>query len=139
MPTSTVTISGPQRQVFRAMLLDHLSGIGDVALAIEQEDYEAAERLGSDFREDLRLMADLGWEDEDLREADLTMPPAELAPLLRRLRADAEAGLAGSPAERESREEEERLRARYQYVLDTCDGLLVLLERERGDRNGGRS
>lgn len=48
MPTSTVTISGPQRQVFRAMLLDHLSGIGDVALAIEQEDYEAAERLGSD-------------------------------------------------------------------------------------------
>lgn len=60
------------------------------------------------------------------------MPPEDLAEVLTCLRADAEGGLSESKHDRESRETNEATRMRYQYVLDTCEGLLVLLARQRG-------
>jgi hypothetical protein len=128
MPKSTVTISPGQREVFYQLVLDHLSGIGDLALAIEREDFATAERLGTEFAEDLRLIEDLGWGGE-LREADLTMPPEDLAEALTRLRADGEAGLEGSADEREAKQADETARQRYRYAVETCDGLLALLGR----------
>jgi hypothetical protein len=126
MPTSTATISPGQREVFYQLVLDHLSGVGDLQLAIEREDFAAAERLGTEFAEDLRLMEDLGWGGE-LREAELTMPPDELAEVLRRLRSDARKGLDESVDEREAKQADETARQRYRYAVETCDGLLSLL------------
>jgi hypothetical protein len=129
MPSSTVTISGAQRQVFYELVLDHLSGIGDLRIAVENEDFATAERLGIEFGEDLRLMEDLGWDKAFRDDVDLTMPPEDLAEVLTRLRADAEGGLSESEHERESRETDEAARDRYQLALDTCKGLLLLIER----------
>ncbi|HEY8810625.1 MAG TPA: hypothetical protein VIM28_11465, partial [Solirubrobacterales bacterium] len=84
MPT-TVTISGAQRQVFYEMVTDHLSAIGDLRIALQQEDFATAERLGIEFGEDLRLMEDLGWDKEWREDVDLTMPPEDLAEILTRI------------------------------------------------------
>lgn len=57
-----MTISGTQRQVFYEMVLDHLSSVGDLRIAVENEEFATAERLGIEFGEDLRSMEDLGWD-----------------------------------------------------------------------------
>ncbi len=128
MPT-TVTISGAQRQVFYEMVTDHLGAIGDLRIAIQQEDFATAERLGIEFGEDLRLMEDLGWDKEWREDVDLTMAPEDLAEILTRIKSDAEGGLSESKDHRESREAEEEARRCYQLTLDTCNGLLMLLDR----------
>lgn len=123
---STVTISGPQRQAFRLMLLQNLSGIADLWLAFTDGRTATAAQLGRQFGQDLRLMDDLGWGVE-MEEVDLTMAPADLAEVLQRLRADAEGGLREGSHERQVREADEETRARYRFVMDTCQGLLLLL------------
>lgn len=125
---SIVTISGAQRQVLYELILDRLSAVGDLNLLIKQGDYEAAERLATEFAGDLRLMADLGWEKEWRDDVDLTMPADDLAPVLERLRDAAAGGLAESTDEREAREAEEAARCRYLYARETCTGLLLLIE-----------
>lgn len=125
---STITISGGQRQVLYELVLDHLSGIGDLALVLRQEDYATAARLGIEFGGDLRLMNDLGWNKAWREEATLTMGLTDLAPVLHRLQRDAEGGLSESTDEREAREAEEAARCRYRYAAETCKGLLLLLD-----------
>ncbi len=68
------------------------------------EDFATAEQLGVEFGEDLRLMEDLGWDKEWRDDVDLTMAPADLAEILKRLRAEAEGGLKEPEDEREVRE-----------------------------------
>lgn len=128
MPT-TITISGAQRQVFYEMVTDHLGAIGDLRIAIQQEDFAMAERLGIEFGEDLRLMEDLGWGKEWREDADLTMAPEDLAEILTRIRSDAEGGLSESKDHRESRGAEEEAKRCWQLALDACNGLLALLDR----------
>lgn len=130
MPDTTTTISGEQRDALYQLVRDHLGGLNDVWIAMEQnKDFATAERLGREFGRDFRLLDDLGWGENDEREAvELTMPAGELAALLNRLREEAEAGLTGSPPERRSREEDERTDRRLRLVVDTCEGLLVELD-----------
>jgi hypothetical protein len=127
MPT-TVTINGVQREVFYELVLDHLSGIADLSLAVEKGDFATAERLGIEFGEDLRLMQDLGWDREPRKDADLTMPPEDLAEALTRLKADAEGGLRESKHDRDSRQADEAAKDRYRLAVDTCNGLLHMIE-----------
>lgn len=126
--STTVTINGVQREVFYELVLDHLSGLGDLALAVEKGDFATAERLGIEFAEDLRLMQDLGWDSEPRKDADLTMPPEDLAEALTRLKADAEGGLRESRHDRDSRQADEAARDRYRLAVDTCNGLLHMIE-----------
>jgi hypothetical protein len=95
--------------------------------SIEQEDFDTAGRLAREFSGDFRLLEDLGWGADERREVALTMPPEGLAETLRRLHADADGALSGSPEEREAREAEEAVRRRDQLILDTASGLLVEL------------
>lgn len=125
---STITINGTQRQVLYELVLDHLSAIGDLALALRKEDYSTAANLGIQFEGDLRLMGDLGWNKAWREEATLTMGLADLAPVLHRLQRDAEGGLSESTEEREAREAEEAARRRYRYGAEICKGLLLLLD-----------
>lgn len=130
MPKSTATISAGQREVLYRLVLDHLSGIDDLQLALDQRDFATAERLGIEFGEDLRLMEDLGWDKKLRDDVDLTMAPEDLAEILKRLLADAEGALRESEHETKEMEEGDRV---YQYALDTCKGVLSLLDRHGAD------
>lgn len=127
MPRITATISGKQREAIYQFVLERLSRLADLPLAVKREDFDTARRLAREFSGDFRLLEDLGWGEDERRDVALTMPPKGLAETLRRLHADAEGALSGSPGEREAREAEEALRRRHQLVLDTASGLLVEL------------
>lgn len=131
---ATITINPVQREVFYELALDHLSGAGDLGMAIAQGDLATAERRGIELGEDLRLMEDLGWEREPRRAAELRMPPEDLAEILTRLRADAEGGLRDSGDERDANEADDAARRRYRLALDACNGLLAQLDRQGARR-----
>jgi len=133
-PSSTATISKNQRDGLYALMRNHLGGLSDVFVEMEQrKDYDAAERLGREFAEDFRLLDDIGWRPHDDRElVALTMPFGELSELLQRLQGEAERLLTESPAERRSREEDEETNRRFRLGLDACEGVLADLDREGG-------
>lgn len=116
MPDTTTTIDKEQRDGLYELVRNHLGGIGDIWIALEQDgEYMLAERMGIEFGEDFRLLADLGWEPGDKRKSvELTMEAHDLAELLTRLRGEAEGVLDGTTGMRLQREEEQRARALYQ-------------------------
>jgi hypothetical protein len=134
VPGTTTTIDKGQRDGLYELVRNHLGGIGDIWIALEQDgEYILAERMGIEFGEDFRLLADLGWEPEDKRKSvELTMEAHDLAELLTRLRGEAEGVLDGTTGMRLQREEEQRARALYQGAKDTCEELLARLDGERG-------
>jgi hypothetical protein len=134
VPGTTTTINTEQRDGLYELVRNHLGGIGDIWIALEQDgEYMLAERMGIEFGEDFRLLADLGWEPEDKRQSvELTMEAHDLTELLTRLRAEAEGVLDGTTCMRLQREEEQRAKALYQGAKDTCDQLLARLDGERG-------
>jgi hypothetical protein len=134
MPTAT--IDRDQRDGLYELVRNHLGGIGDVWIALEEnEEFATAERLGIEFGEDFRLLADIGWQRRDDREAfELTMPPHDLMEALKRLHGEAERVLLESGSERESREADAETNARFQLGLDTCEKVLVGLDEREGER-----
>jgi hypothetical protein len=131
----TTTINQEQRAGLYELVRNHLGGIGDVWIALEQkDDFATAERLGLEFGEDFRLLDDIGWQpQEDREEFELTIPPDDLAELLKRLHDEAEQLLAQSPGERRSREEDEERDRRFLVGSDACEALLVALDERGGD------
>jgi hypothetical protein len=83
MPNVTTTIDRDQRGGLYELVRNHLGAIGDVWIALEEdEDFATAERLGIEFGEDFRLLADIGWRPREEREAfELTMPVHDLMDL----------------------------------------------------------
>jgi len=51
-----ITITPGQRDALYEQILDHMSGIGDVWIAVSAEDYETAGRLGREYSDELRLL-----------------------------------------------------------------------------------
>jgi hypothetical protein len=101
-----VTISRAQRDAIYQMVITHLTGIGDVWLAVHRRDFADAKRLGRKFAEDLRLLEDLGWSETiDQETVTLTMAPGELTRTLARLHKDA-AGALGTYVSRPKEDEE---------------------------------
>lgn len=135
MPT-TATIDRDQREGLYELVRNHLGSIGDVWIALEEnEDFATAERLGLEFGEDFRLLDDIGWQPKDDREAfELTMPTHDLMEVLKRLHGEAERVLLESGTERESREADAEANARFQLGLDACEEVLVDLDRREGER-----
>jgi hypothetical protein len=87
-PSQGIAIDRQQRDAIYEEVTNHLTGLGDVHINIRQGDYAAAQRLRREFEEDLRLLDDLGWaEDEPAESFELTMPTDELARVIRRLHA----------------------------------------------------
>lgn len=127
MPQGTATITGEQREAIYEFLVEQLSRLTDLPLAIKSEDFDTAKRLAREFSQYFRLLDDLGWGADGRLEVALTMSPEELVEALRRLYADADGALGGSPEEREAREAEEADRRRDQLVLDTASDLLAEL------------
>jgi hypothetical protein len=72
-----ITITSEQRDALYGQILGRLSAIGDVWHAVVAKNWAAAERLGREFSDDLRLVLDdLGWDDGPGGETiELTTPP----------------------------------------------------------------
>src|SRR5260221_11961891 len=103
-------ITVEERDALHEQVLTDLSGIDDLRMAYQAEDFEKAERLGIEFGDELRLMQDLGWGYAPAGKAiTLTMPPEQLHRLFSRLRSAAEDMRADE--EREEAEVENEARA----------------------------
>lgn len=134
MPATTITISPEQRQPLHRLVTQHISGIGDVYLMIEQGDFATAERFGLEFGEDIRMLNDLGWNPDDARVSyELTQPRHELIEALKRLRLDAEDGLDPPEDERRKREEYDELIAYFTRARDLCAELIDALDTRGGE------
>jgi hypothetical protein len=127
MTNVTATIDRDQRNGLYELVRNHLGAISDLWIALEEsEDFAVAERLGLEFSEDLRLLADIGWRPREERETfELTMPALDLMEVLKRLHDEAAVVLTESPGERDSREEDAETEARFQLGLDACEEVLV--------------
>ena len=132
----TATITKEQRVGLYELVRNHLGGIGDIWIALEEnEDFATAERLGLEFGEDFRLLQDIGWKpSEDREEFELTMPPHDLTEVLKRLHEEAERLLTESPDEGQSREEDTAFDRRFQTGLDACGEVLIELDERSGEQ-----
>ena len=113
--------------------------MGDLWIALDsQQDYATAERLAIEFGENFRLMADLGWNPKDDREAvELTMAPLDLMEVARRLCQDAQGGLAEMERERDLAAPPADIEG-YERARDTCEEILeVLTDTYGGGRHAG--
>lgn len=125
-------ISGEQREVLRDLMTHRLFAAG-----VERVERARAEGIGhlqlaSEFSQDLRLMLDVGWRDEEgSGPGELTMPSAELGWTLERMRIDAEAAMAAEPPRRCAESERSR-RRRFRHAADTCAALLAALGQAGG-------
>jgi hypothetical protein len=125
-PTTT-ELTADEGDALREVVLAHISGIDDLRMACEAEDFERAERLGIEFGDELRLMEDLRWIGVLPKTAviSLTMPPPQLRRLFVRLRS----AIATLRADEEREEAEVRkeariFRERAQRVTEACDRVL---------------
>lgn len=99
-------ITRAQRDAIYELVVNHLTGIGDVWICVGRREFATAERLGREFAEDLRLLENLGWTPTVDRETvALTVPPDELTRTLARLHKDA-AGSVGTYVSRPKDDEE---------------------------------
>jgi hypothetical protein len=129
MPDTTIMIGREQRQPLQRLVMQHISGIGDVNLMIEQKDFASAERYGLEYGEDLRMLDDLGWDPDDARASyALTLPADELIEALKRLRLDAEGGLNPAEDERCKRSEYDELAEYFTRARDLCTELIETLD-----------
>jgi hypothetical protein len=120
------TISAAQREALYDQILDRLSGIGDIELAIAAESYEQAERIGREYSDELRLLLDdLGLGAGSGEPLELATPPEVLRrvlPRLRRLALNHTAGLKPEMVEVQEVSQRNRL------VSEACEAVLAALE-----------
>jgi hypothetical protein len=78
------------------------------------------------------MLDDLGWDPDDPRESfDLTLPPHDLFEALKRLRHDAEDGLAEKEEQR-AREEPDEVKAYFESAREVCGVLIDTLDHRTG-------
>jgi hypothetical protein len=122
MTEGPIVISGEQRDALYRELLTHLNGIDDLRLAIEEEDFEKADRLAREFSDDIRLILDgIGWGEQGPDSVEIRIAPSDLRRIMTRLRDQA--------AERyeTERPEQEAFRSNWDHtaiVRDACDEVL---------------
>jgi hypothetical protein len=135
MAGMALTITAGQRDALYDQILDRLSGIGDIEVAIQAQDYSAAERLGREYADDLRLLLDdLGLGEGNGEPVELETPAEVLRRILPRLRELAEGHTASlEPEWAEVRE----VRERNRLVSEACQSVLAVLDGAgAGERQG---
>ena len=81
-----VTVRPIARGILRRRLLDQLSGVGDVYVAVADDQWGTAQTLRRRYENCMRLLDDLGWrEDDPAEEFAITMEPVPLMRVLARL------------------------------------------------------
>lgn len=121
-----LTISAEERDLLYHRILIHLSGIDRVWLAARHHDFEKADRLSRQVRDELQLILDdLGWgETRGEEPVELTSPPA----VVRRLAAFLRDMASAEDADGEERQEIKAAEAENREVRELCDRLLAALD-----------
>jgi hypothetical protein len=122
----SLTITAKHRDALYDQILDRLSGIGDIELAIHLKNYDTAKRLSREYSDDLLLLLDdLGFGSGNGEPIELTSSPEMLRRILPRLRDLAENHTASlEPEWTEGREIKERNR----LVSEACEAVLAGLD-----------
>jgi len=90
----SITINRRYRDAIYDSLMNDLTAIGDIFSHLHNDEPASAQRLHHRFAAELRLLDDLGWEQEpDAKEFELTMPARELRPVIERVYRSAVASL----------------------------------------------
>jgi hypothetical protein len=131
VPATTIKINNEQRDGLYELVRNHLGSAGDLFDALEREkNFGKAERLGLELAEDIRLMQDLGWdEDEGGEGVELTMAPHDLMEALQRLHGEAGLVLAGAAGSTEDAETNNR----FQRGYEACEKVLANLDPRVGE------
>lgn len=119
------TITAEQRDVLYQHILVRLTGIGDINLAIDKNDFEEANRLCDEFADYLRLLHDdLGWGEATRAAIELKAPAEVVRRALIQVRERAE---VEDRLEAEESAELEASRRRNRLVRETCSQVLAEL------------
>jgi hypothetical protein len=134
MPETMITIDRDQRDGLYELVRNHLGCIEDFWVALERtRNFATVERLGLEIAEDLRLLEDLGWSDDEGREGvDLTMPRHDLMELLQRLHDEAAQVLIEHGTEAASRGAAAETNQRFQLGYEACERVLADLDPRTG-------
>jgi hypothetical protein len=119
------TITAAQRDAVYDQLLDRLSGISDIELAIQSENYDAAQRLVREYADDLQLLENLGVGDRNCEPVELTAPPEALRRTLPRLRELAQNHTSSLEPELN---EASQIKERNRLVSEACEAVLADLD-----------
>lgn len=123
----SVRISAQERNALYERIVLRLNGIGDVELAVEEGDWEKAQRLGEEFSALLRLVCtDLGWGEGASAELTLATPPDVMRRAAGALHALAKAERAIFEARRQEADEE---LSEVRQVQEACERILGQLDR----------
>jgi hypothetical protein len=122
-----ITISAAQRDLLYDRILLHLSGIESVWLAAHHRDYDAAERLGRQYSDELLIvLEDLGWgETRGDEPVVLTSSTDLIRRFIESLREVVEAEDAD---ERKGREAMRKAQAENREVRSMCEVVLGQLD-----------
>ncbi len=117
-----VIISADERDAHYDQIIDKLSGIGDVWVAAEREDFPLADQLAREYRDELLLVDDLGWGPRPNRESvHLGAAPDVLHRIFERF----QGSVVTERADLEARRiEDQQLEDRNQLVGEACDRVL---------------
>jgi hypothetical protein len=118
----TPTFTPEQRDALHDQILDRLSGIGDIELAIRAGRCDVAARLGQEYSDELRLLGtDLGFGEGDGQPVWVKTDPEVLRRALPRLREAAEGLAASQEAEWAAVRE---MKDRSRLVAEACTSVL---------------
>jgi hypothetical protein len=122
----TLIVTAVQRDALYEQIAIRLTGIDAVFKTFNENDFEAFERLGREFSDNLRLMLDdLGIGAGTGEAVELTSPPDVLRRIMERLRDAAESRRVG---EEKEQFEAEKNRAQNILILETCQSVLSALD-----------
>jgi hypothetical protein len=111
-----------QRDALYDQILDRLSGIGDIELAVRAGRYDSASRLCEEYSDELRLLRnDLGFGESSGQRIWVTTAPEVLQRVLPRLRKAAEGFTASQEPEWAAVRE---MRDRSRLVAEACTNVL---------------
>jgi hypothetical protein len=121
-----LTITAAQRDALYDQILDRLSGIGDIEVAIQAENYGDAERIGREYSDDLRLLLDdLGVGEGNGEPVELSVPTAVLRRVLPRLR---ELAMNHTASLEPEWAEVHEVKERNRLVAEACEAVLAGLD-----------
>lgn len=137
----TLTINRSERDCLHALMGYRFFVGDDLRLQRTQDEGVGQVQLAREFYEDMHLMGDLGWLQQELMEIlgmpeagcsefELTLPPDSLREALIRARTDARLGFADGRVQTPTETDEER-RERFQVAEQTCDVLLARLDSQK--------
>ena len=118
----SITITKEERDALYERIVMRLNGIDGVYRAVEEEDWEEAQKLGQEFSDLLRVVCeDLGWGEGAEGSLDLDAPADVLARAAATLRDLARTDAGHFEGERRGAEEQESEARNLQRV---CERLL---------------